>query len=144
MPTRPSPWLMVLLASIYALTPFAVDTYLPAMPIIADDLHTHIGTMQQSLSIFLAAYSAGMLVFGPLADKIGRRPLVIFGIAGFACASLALAQVTHIETFLLARALQAFCGAAATVVIPGVIRQMYQEHTAKGMSYLSMMMMLAP
>ena len=67
-----SPWLMILLAATAAITPFAVDTYLPAMPVIAQDLNTHIGTVQQSLSIFLAAYGAGMLLFGPLADKIGR------------------------------------------------------------------------
>lgn len=144
MPTAASPWLMVLLAGIFAITPFAVDTYLPAMPRIADDLHTHIGTVQQSLSIFLAAYGAGMLVFGPLADRFGRRPLALFGVAGFAIASAMLIWANNIEYFLMARALQAFCGAAATVVIPGVVRQLYQEHTAKGMSYLSLMMMLAP
>lgn len=144
MPNSASPWLMVLLAAIFATIPFAIDTYLPAMPIIAQDLDTHIGTVQQSLSIFLAAYGAGMLVFGPLADKIGRRPLALFGISGFAVASFFLVWATNIESFLVGRALQAFCGAAATVVVPGIIRHIYQEHTAKGMSYMSLIMMLAP
>lgn len=139
-----SPWLMVLLAAIFATIPFAIDTYLPAMPIIAQDLHTHIGTVQQSLSIFLAAYGMGMLVFGPLADKIGRRPLALFGVSGFAVASFFLIWATNIESFLIGRAIQAFCGAAATVVVPGIIRHLYQEHTAKGMSYMSLIMMLAP
>lgn len=144
MPNSASPWLMMLLAAIFATIPFAIDTYLPAMPIIAQDLHTHIGTVQQSLSIFLAAYGAGMLVFGPLADKIGRRPLALFGVSGFAVASFFLVWATNIESFLVGRALQAFCGAAATVVVPGIIRHIYQEHTAKGMSYMSLIMMLAP
>lgn len=139
-----SPWLMILLAATAAITPFAVDTYLPAMPIIAQDLHTHIGTVQQSLSIFLAAYGAGMLSFGPLADKLGRRPLALFGVGGFAAASLFLVWANNIESFLIGRALQAFCGAAATVIVPGIIRHLYQEHTAKGMSYMSLIMMLAP
>ena len=139
-----SPGLIILLAATVAITPFAVDTYLPAIPAIAQDLNAHIGTVQQSLSIFLAAYGVGMLVFGPLADKLGRRPLAIFGIAGFAIASLFLAWENSIHNFLIGRALQAFCGAAATVVVPGIIRQLYKEHTAKGMSYMSLIMMLAP
>lgn len=139
-----SPWLMILLAATVAITPFAVDMYLPAMPVIAQDLQTHIGTVQQSLSIFLAAYGGGMLLFGPLADKWGRRPLALFGIGGFALASLFLAFANTIESFLIGRAVQAFCGAAATVIVPGIIRHLYQEHTAKGMSYMSLIMMLAP
>ena len=138
------PFLIVLLAAVIATTPLAIDMYLPAMPDIAQDLHTHIGSVQQSLSIFLAAYGVGMLIFGPLADSLGRRPLAIFGLTGFTLSSVALAFANNIEMFLSLRATQAFCGAAATVVVPGLVRHLYQEHTAKGMSYLSMIMMLAP
>jgi len=136
--------LIILLAATIAITPLAIDMYLPAMPTIAQDLQAHIGTVQQSLSIFLAAYGAGMLLFGPLADKFGRRPLALFGISGFATASFLLVWANSIEWFLIMRALQAFCGAAATVVVPGIIRHLYKEHTAKGMSYMSLIMMLAP
>jgi DHA1 family bicyclomycin/chloramphenicol resistance-like MFS transporter len=139
-----SPRSIVLLAAIIAITPLAVDMYLPAMPVIADDLSAHIGSVQQSLSIFLAAYAAGMLLFGPLADVFGRRPLALFGLAGFTLSSIGLAFSQQIEVFLTLRITQAFCGAAATVVVPGLVRHWYQEHTAKGMSYLSMIMMLAP
>jgi DHA1 family bicyclomycin/chloramphenicol resistance-like MFS transporter len=136
--------LIILLAATIAITPLAIDMYLPAMPTIAQDLGAHIGTVQQSLSIFLAAYGAGMLLFGPLADKFGRRPLALFGISGFATASFLLVWANSIEWFLIMRAAQAFCGAAATVVVPGIIRHLYKEHTAKGMSYMSLIMMLAP
>lgn len=139
-----SPWLIVLLAAVIAITPLAVDMYLPAMPAIAQTLETHIGSVQQSLSIFLAAYAAGMLLFGPLADVFGRRPLALFGLGGFTLSSIALAFSENIELFLAFRISQAFCGAAATVVVPGLVRHLYQEHTAKGLSYLSMIMMLAP
>ena len=143
--TREShPYLIVLLAAVIAITPLAVDMYLPAMPDIAQSLNTHIGNVQQSLSIFLAAYASGMLLFGPLADQLGRRPLAIFGLTGFTLSSIGLVFAHNIELFLTLRTTQAFCGAAATVVVPGLVRHLYQEHTAKGMSYLSMMMMLAP
>lgn len=143
--TREShPFLIILLAAVIAITPLAVDMYLPAMPDIALSLGTHIGNVQQSLSIFLAAYASGMLLFGPLADKWGRRPLAIFGLSGFTLSSIGLIFANNIELFLTLRTTQAFCGAAATVVVPGIVRHLYQEHTAKGMSYLSMIMMLAP
>src|SRR5690606_40327934 len=107
-------------------------------------MNTHIGNVQQSLSIYLAAYALGMLLFGPLADALGRRPLAIFGLTGFTLASIVLGIVEQIEWFLTWRIIQAVCGAASSVVVPGIIRYMYREHTAKGMSYMSMIMMLAP
>ena len=144
MTTHDRPWLLLLLAAVIAITPLALDMYLPAMPAIAHELNAHIGSVQQSLSIFLAAYAAGMLLFGPLADVFGRRPLALFGLGGFTLSSIALAFSEQIEFFLAFRISQAFCGAAATVVVPGLVRHLYQEHTAKGLSYLSMIMMLAP
>ncbi|KOO56799.1 major facilitator transporter [Rheinheimera sp. KL1] len=136
--------LLVLLASIIAITPLAIDMYLPAMPVMADELGTDIGLIQQSLSIYLAAYGLGMLLFGPLADAIGRRPLALGGLCFFCLASFALAFCHDAQWLLALRALQAFAGSAATVVIPGIIRALYQENTAKGMSYVSMIMMMAP
>ena len=137
-------WLIILLASMIAITPLAIDMYLPAMPAIAQELHSTITAVQKSLSVYLAAYALGMLLFGPLADALGRRPLALFGLSGFAMASLGLSQVDSIDSFLVCRAAQALCGAASSVVVPGIIRYLYREHTAKGMSYMSMIMMLAP
>ncbi|MDP5206207.1 MFS transporter, partial [Alishewanella sp. SMS9] len=108
------------------------------------DLNTSMALVQQSLSIYLAAYALGMLLFGPLADMLGRRPLALAGLCGFLLSSIMLSIVSSIESFLVWRAAQAFCGAAATVVIPGIVRHLYQQNTAKGMSYVSMIMMLAP
>jgi MFS transporter, DHA1 family, multidrug resistance protein len=144
MSDKPIGWIIVLLAAVVATTPLAIDMYLPAMPLMAQQLNTNIGMVQQSLSIFLAFFGVSMLVCGPLADSIGRRPLAIYGLTGFVIASIALSLVSSIEWFLAWRAVQALCGAAATVVVPGIVRHIYQEHTAKGMSYVSMIMMLAP
>ncbi|GAB2917285.1 multidrug effflux MFS transporter [Rheinheimera gaetbuli] len=144
MTVKPAGWTIVLLAAIVATTPLAIDMYLPAMPLMAQQLNTSIGMVQQSLSIFLAFFGISMMLCGPLADSLGRRPLAIFGLTGFVLASIALSLVSSIEWFLFWRAVQALCGAAATVVVPGIVRHIYQEHTAKGMSYVSMIMMLAP
>ncbi|WMS95634.1 Bcr/CflA family efflux MFS transporter [Pseudoalteromonas sp. HL-AS2] len=136
--------LLPLLASIVAITPLAIDMYLPAMLVIAGDLQTSMPNVQISLSIYLAGYALGMLFFGPIADQIGRRKLAKIGLTLFGITSLALAFTTDIYSFWVLRTVQAFTGAAATVVVPGIIRHIYQKNTAKGMSYVSMIMMVAP
>lgn len=137
-------WMIFLLAAVVAITPLAIDMYLPAMATIARELNTHIGMVQQSLSVYLVGLGSGMLLFGPLADKYGRRPLALFGLGGFCLVSFAIYFVSSIEVLITLRGLQAFIGAAATVVIPGIIRHIYQENTAKGFSYISMIIMIAP
>lgn len=136
--------LLPLLASIMALSPLAIDMYLPAMPMLAEYLATDMPMVQNSLSIYLFGYALGLVLFGPMADKSSRRKMVIFGVSGFLLASLLLPFVSNIEQFLALRFIQAFVSSAATVVVPSAIREYYQKNTAKGLSYVSMIMMLAP
>jgi MFS transporter, DHA1 family, multidrug resistance protein len=136
--------LIPMLAAIVAINPLAIDMYLPAMSAIARGFATDVTLIQQSLSLYLAGYALGMLTFGPLADRIGRRPLVLLGLSGFALLSLAISLVASVEAFLGLRFAQAFIGAAATVVVPGYIKEVYGDNTAKGLSYVSLVMMLAP
>ncbi len=136
--------LLPLLASIIALSPLAIDMYLPAMPILAKYLGTDMPMVQNSLSIYLLGYALGLILFGPMADKYSRRKMVLFGISGFLIASLLIPFVANIEQFLSLRFIQAFISSAATVVVPGTIREYYKKDTAKGLSYVSMIMMLAP
>ncbi|SEL18323.1 MFS transporter, DHA1 family, bicyclomycin/chloramphenicol resistance protein [Colwellia chukchiensis] len=136
--------LLPLLAAIIAVSPLAIDMYLPGMPTLADYFSTTMPLVQNSLSIYLLGYAVGLLVFGPLADKYSPRVLVMLGLTGFTVTSLALTLVNSIEQFIALRFLQAFLSAAATVVVPGIIRQLYGKDTAKGLSYVSMIMMLAP
>lgn len=133
-----------LMAAIAALPPLAVDMYLPAIPQIAADFGTEISTVQNSLSIFLVGFGLGMLIFGPFSDRFGRRPLALFGLTGFAVASLFLTLSTSGTAFLAFRLLQGFLGSAATVVIPAMIRDSYGKDTAKGMSAVTMIMLIAP
>jgi len=136
--------LLPLLASIMALSPLAIDMYLPAMPILAEHLNTDMPMVLNSLSIYLFGYALGLILFGPMADKYSRRKMVLFGITGFLTTSLLLPLVSNIEQFLSLRFMQAFISSAATVVVPGTIREYYKKDTAKGLSYVSMIMMFAP
>ncbi|WP_299495723.1 multidrug effflux MFS transporter [uncultured Shewanella sp.] len=138
-------WLFTaMLSAIVAITPFSTDLYLPAMLNMAVDFNVHITLIQQSLSLFLAGYGLGMFIFGPMMDKYGRRPFVLWGILGFTFASVLSGLTTDIEWFLGWRFIQALSGAAATVAIPGYIKELYGKDTPKGMSYLNLIMMLAP
>jgi len=136
--------LLPLLAAIIAISPLAIDMYLPAMPILAKNLNTDISMVQNTLSIYLLGYALGLLFFGPMADQHSRRKLVFIGILGFSIISFILPFVETIEQFLSLRFIQAFISSAATVIVPGTIREYYGKNTAKGLSYVSMIMMLAP
>jgi DHA1 family bicyclomycin/chloramphenicol resistance-like MFS transporter len=133
-----------LMASISALPPLAIDMYLPAIPGMAESLNTEISTIQLSLSVFLVSFAFGMLFFGPLSDRFGRRPLAMVGLTGFALASLGLTFSPNAEWFLLFRFFQGALGSAATVVIPAIIRDCFGKDTAKGMSTVTMIMLTAP
>lgn len=133
-----------LLGSIFALMPFAIDTYLPAMPIIAEEMNTDMRMVQLSMSVFLAGYSVGLFFFGPMTDIIGRRPILLLGLSGFTATTLLVAFTDSITEFLILRFVQAFIGAAGTVPVAGYVRLIYGEKMVKGMSYITMLMMLAP
>ncbi len=133
-----------LMAAIAALPPLAVDMYLPAMPEIATSLGAEISTIQNSLSIFLLGFGMGMLSFGPFSDRYGRRPMALFGLTGFAISSLFVTLSGSATMFLAFRFLQGFLGSAATVNVPAMIRDTYGKDTAKGMSSVMMIMLIAP
>lgn len=135
---------LLLMSAIAALPPLAVDMYLPAIPQIADDFSSSISTVQNSLSVFLLGFGLGMLLYGPLSDRHGRRPLALFGLGGFMLSSILLMFSPDSMWFLLLRLLQGFLGSAATVVIPAIIRDCYGKDTAKGMSAVFMIMLVAP
>jgi MFS transporter, DHA1 family, multidrug resistance protein len=133
-----------LLAAIIAITPLAIDMYLPAFVEIATFFQSDVTAVQNSLSIFLLGYAIGMFIFGPFVDIFGRKPLVLFGLTGYLAVSLLLVFATNIEQFLWLRFFQAFLGGAATVAIPSTVRALFGDNTAKGLSYVSMVMMTAP
>lgn len=133
-----------LLAAIVAAVPFGIDMYLPAMRVMSVEFDTPMSMVQMTLSTFLIGYALGQLALGPLADIIGRRPIVLIGLVGYCVCSAVLSLTTNIEQFLLVRFVQAFIGAGAVVPIAGYVKIIYGDNVSKGMSYVGMIMMLAP
>ena len=89
-----SPWLLALLASLVALGPLSVDMYLPAMPAMQLAFDTSISKMHLTLSIYLAGFAVFHLICGPLADRFGRKPILLLGTVIFmaACIGCSLAS----------------------------------------------------
>lgn len=130
-----------LLGSITALTPAAVDAYVPALPSLARDLRASPSSAQLTLTTLLAGLALGQLVVGPISDGIGRRRPVLIGLAGFILASLLCAVAPSIWLLLPLRFVQGASGAAAVVVARAVVRDMYSGHAAARM-FASLMLVL--
>lgn len=137
--------MFIILGAIGALTPLAIDMYLPAMPAIAKNLGVEPGSVQFTLSIYTAGFAVGQLIHGPLADSYGRKPVMVVGILAFAVASLVCATTKDIESLTLMRCAQGFAGAAPAVVIQALIRDMFdREDFARTMSFVTLVVMVAP
>ena len=111
------PEFVIVIASIMALNPLAMDMMLPALPNIGTAFHIAAANRPQMvLSIFLLGFGVGQFVMGPLSDRFGRRPILLGGMAVYCVASLLAIAAPSFETLLLARALQGV-GTSATRVI---------------------------
>jgi len=134
-----------LLAGLVATAPLAIDAYLPAMPDIAVDLGVSIHQVELSLSLFLAGFSIGQLIGGPLSDHHGRRRTALAGIALFLLGTLVVIFSPGIQTMWLGRIVQALGGGLAVVNAPAVIRDLSSgRESAKNLSHMGLIMMMAP
>ncbi len=137
--------LSVLLACLGMLGPFAIDTYLPAFAGIAADLQATPLQIQQTLSAYLFAFAFMSLFHGALSDSLGRRPVVLTGIAVFTLASVGCALSTDITHLIVFRALQGLSTGAGIVVSRAVIRDLFPPADAQRvMSQVTLFFGVAP
>ena len=137
--------IVLTLASLSAITPLAIDMYLPAFPAIAVDLHTTVPGVEFSLSLYFLGMAIGQLIGGPISDAYGRRPMVIIGLGLFILSSFMLSITNSLEMFLVLRAIQSFGGGIATVNVSATVRDMFHgKESARIFSLIAMVMLLAP
>ncbi|MEQ8334279.1 Bcr/CflA family multidrug efflux MFS transporter [Nisaea sp.] len=143
--TLPRSGLVVLLAVLAAFAPMSIDMYLPAMPSIARDLGVPAREVQATLAVFMIGFSAGMLLYGPISDRFGRRPVMLAGVFVFIIASLACVYVERIDQLIIARLFQAIGGGAASILARTVVRDLFTaQEAARVLSLMMMLTTLAP
>ena len=134
-----------LLAGMSALGPFSIDTYLPSFHDIAEKLGATPIQVQQTLSAYLAAFALMTLWHGALADRFGRRRVVLLALALFAVASAGCAFATRIEHLWFWRAMQGVTAGAGIVISRAIVRDLYDGPPAQRlMSQITMMFAIAP
>src|SRR3954452_23017222 len=96
--------------------PLSLDLYLPALPELADELHTSVSAAQLSITACLLGLATGQLIAGPMSDRYGRRRPMLLGLAGYLVSTAACALAPSIGLFLGLRLIQGLCGAAGLVI----------------------------
>jgi len=143
---RAPPWaLAVLLATLGMLGPFSIDTYIPAFSGIANSLGATPLQMQQTLSAYLFGFAFMSLFHGALSDSVGRRPVVLWGLAAFTLASMGCALSQSIGQLIFFRAVQGLTTGAGIVVSRAVVRDMFAPAQAQRvMSQITIYFGVAP
>lgn len=135
----------LLVAANTALAPFAIDAYLPAMGVLAESIGASIHHTELSISMFLFGFALGQLCFGPLSDRMGRKPVLLSGLVVFMLASLMITTADSLTSLLAWRFVQALGGGACVVNSAAIVRDCFSgREAARVMSTMAMIMMLAP
>lgn len=133
------------LAMLTALGPLSTDFYLPSLPEIARALGTDIAGAQATLSAFLFGFAAGQIVWGPLSDRLGRRPVLLIGLGLFLVMTLACAFAPSIEALIGARFAQALGASGPIVLGRAMVRDLYDGPRAgRELARMGMIMGLVP
>ncbi len=130
---------------ISAFPPLTTDLYLPALPKMVEAFNTSHSMVNLTLSTYFIIYAFGLLFWGPLSDKFGRKPIMLSGIGIYVLGSLFCGYVSDIESLIFARAVQAFGGSAVTVVATAIVKDLYDgKEREKIMATILSLVVIAP
>jgi len=139
---RPS---YAILIAISAVGPLALNIFMPSMPGLQQEFGVSYGVAQLTLTLYLVGMAVCQLVYGPISDKVGRRPMLLTGMALFVIASVMAALAPSIQVLIAARLLQAVGGAAGIVLARAMVRDVFDRETsASVISYITMAFVVAP
>jgi len=137
--------LLFVLVALTALGPMSMQIFLPALPAIRTSYGVSAATAQLTLSVSMLAIALATLIYGPLSDRYGRRPIVILGLAFFLAGSALCAAAPDIWTLIVGRMLQGAGGASGMVLSRAIVRDLYdRDRSASVTAYLTTAMVLAP
>ncbi len=137
--------LIVLLIAITALAPVSLQIFIPALPAIQSSFESGTGVTQLVLSLSILANAVATLLYGPLSDRFGRRPVVLAGFFIFIVGSALSAVAPTVGLLIAARIIQSAGAAAGMVLARAIVRDLYdREQAASVIAYLTMAMVVAP
>ncbi|CAH5367055.1 Bicyclomycin resistance protein, partial [Enterobacter cloacae] len=145
--TRPhSSFKIVFILGLLAmLMPLSIDMYLPALPVISAQFGVPAGSAQMTLSTYILGFALGQLFYGPMADSLGRKPVILGGTLVFAVAAVACALAQTIDHLIIMRFFHGLAAAAASVVINALMRDIYpKEEFSRMMSFVMLVTTIAP
>ncbi|MDH5926820.1 multidrug effflux MFS transporter [Vibrio lentus] len=137
--------MLFFLVIISAFPPLTIDLYLPALPQMVEVFNTDQSMVNLTLSSYFVTYAVGLLFWGPLSEKFGRKPILLIGIASYMVASILCAMTNSIEQLIGARIFQAFAGSAITVIATAIVKDLYDgREREKIMATIMSLVIIAP
>ncbi|MEZ8633463.1 multidrug effflux MFS transporter [Vibrio lentus] len=137
--------MLFFLVIISAFPPLTIDLYLPALPQMVEVFNTDQSMVNLTLSSYFVTYAVGLLFWGPLSEKFGRKPILLIGIASYMVASVLCAMTNSIEQLISARIFQAFAGSAITVIATAIVKDLYDgREREKIMATIMSLVIIAP
>lgn len=142
---RSSLSIVFILGLLAMLMPLSIDMYLPALPVISAQFGVPAGSAQMTLSTYILGFAVGQLLYGPMADSLGRKPVILGGTLIFATAAAACALAPTIDYLIVTRFFHGLAAAAASVVINALMRDIYpKEEFSRMMSFVMLVTTIAP
>lgn len=127
-----------LLGLLPMLLPLSVDGSVPLVPAIANHFATGTASVQFSLSAVVLGIAIGQLVYGPLSDRFGRKPIILLGISAYVATAAACANAASIEALIALRFLQGFFACSGVIVARAVIRDLFDREAGARLFALMM------
>jgi len=121
-------FLILMIGALNTITPITIDMYLPAFPTIAADLHTSVGKVALSVSVYFLGFSFGQILYGPLLDRFGRKRPLYAGMALYVIASIGCALSDSIHMLWVMRFVEALSGCVATVAAMAMVLDFFPAH----------------
>lgn len=124
--------IIVLLSMLLGIQPVATDLYLPALPAIKTEFAADLSQVQLTFSALLLAFGTSQLVWGPLSDRFGRRPILLCGLSTFTLAGLGCVLASSMHELIVWRALQGAAMGAVVMCARAIVRDLYTPETGAG------------